>query len=64
MLVLPSHGAISIVKGTIHSLSQYNQNEKQHDFFGHMTQLLFPFGSHDATGAGVTYTIGISFSVT
>ena len=36
----------------LHFLHQDNQNEEQHDFFGHMTPL--PLALHNATGVIIT----------
>ena len=50
-LMLALHHAISIVKGPLHSIHQDNQNEEQHEFFGHVMQLPLPL--LDATGVCV-----------
>ena len=38
----------------LHFLGQNNQNQIQHDFFGHLTQLSLALASHDATVISAT----------
>ena len=44
-------------KAPLHYLHQDNQNEEQHDFSCHLTQLLWPLTSHDASGVVVTWCL-------
>ena len=46
-------GTDSITNSTMHSLGQDNQNEVQHDFFGHVTPLSPVSTSESANGSGI-----------
>ena len=45
----------ALLKETLHSLHEDNQNQEQQDYFVHMTQLQLPLASHDATCVGVKW---------
>ena len=56
-LILAPHDAPSALsKEALHSLHQDNQNEKQYDFFGHVTQMPFSLASHNTIGNSISVT--------